>query len=177
MSGDCTEFSCVMRGVFERTMIVPFQNEFYKQILASSTGSVVATVCLNPITVVKVKMQVSSVLDSNSIRNVFKNILFEKGVRGFWSGTPMGILMSVPNTVVYLAAYEETKLLLSKNVFHSSSSLHHIVPGVAGGLARLFAVSVISPLELIRTIQTGGVNKSIATIGKEIIQSRGFSGL
>lgn len=175
MSTDCTEFSCVMRGVFERTMIVPFQNEFYKQILASSTGSVVATVCLNPITVVKVKIQTSSSA-SNTLRTVFRSILVEKGIRGFWSGTPMGILMSVPNTVVYLAAYEETKLVLSKKVFSESSSYRHLIPGFAGGLARLFAVSVITPLELIRTVQTGGVNKSIVTLGKEIVQTRGFSG-
>lgn len=153
------------------------QNRFLKQILASSCGSVVATLTLNPITVVKVRLQNASVVQSTnslSVFNVVRNIALEHGPKGFWSGTPMGILMSVPNTVLYMSAYEELKIALPNII---PNVLSGVTPAVAGGLARAVSVTVISPLEMIRTIQTGGVDQSITNIAKKIVREGGLRGL
>lgn len=92
----------------------------------------------------------------------------ESGMKGFWAGTRMGLIMSVPNTVLYMSTYEQLKMALSSRHHHgltsttgsSSSSKdcrasYSLVPALAGALARVISVTIISPLELVRTIQTG----------------------
>ena len=92
----------------------------------------------------------------------------ESGMKGFWAGTRMGLIMSVPNTVLYMSTYEQLKMALTSRHHHgltsttgsSSSSKdgrasYSLVPALAGALARVISVTIISPLELVRTIQTG----------------------
>lgn len=135
-----------------------------KQILASSVGSATAVLMLNPINVVKVHLQTQS---NASVRNIIKNIWLVKGISGFWSGSSVGLLQALPNTVLYMTCYEQFKQKLS----HLT-----VGPGLAGGAARFVAVSVVSPLELIRTIQTAGSSASIHSIAREIVANEGFGG-
>jgi len=154
-----------------------------KQILASSAGSIVCVVVLNPINVIKVRLQsaafnttTSTSSSSSSPGNIKPSTLYdtmiviqrESGMKGFWAGTRMGLIMSVPNTVLYMSTYEQLKMALTSRHHHgltsttgsSSSSKdgrasYSLVPALAGALARVISVTIISPLELVRTIQTG----------------------
>jgi solute carrier family 25 protein 39/40 len=55
--------------------------------------------------------------------------------------------MSLPNTIIYFTTYEQLKCFMG----YKRTNLNPILPGIAGGLARVLAVLVTSPLELIRT--------------------------
>lgn len=55
--------------------------------------------------------------------------------------------MSLPNTVIYFTTYEQLKCLMG----YQRTNVNPWIPGIAGGLARICAVIVTSPLELIRT--------------------------
>ena len=55
--------------------------------------------------------------------------------------------MSLPNTVIYFTTYEQLKCFMG----YKRTNLNPVIPGIAGGLARMLAVLVTSPLELIRT--------------------------
>ena len=55
--------------------------------------------------------------------------------------------MSLPNTIIYFTTYEQLKCVMG----YRRTNFNPIIPGVAGGLARICAVLVTSPLELIRT--------------------------
>ncbi len=131
-SESCTElvcalddFACIQKKIFE-----PIQkNSLYKHILASSVGSIVSTITLNPIAVVKVKIQnVNPFAISQTVSSTVQNIIKEKGFAGFYAGTPMGIMMSVPNTVLYMTAYEEVKVILNRKL--NNPSLNHLIPGI-----------------------------------------------
>ena len=182
-----------------RTMI---SSGVLKQVFASSIGSIAATIILNPINVVKIRMQQQNFIDSHAsvhiistkIKNqlsamgILQSILREnKGVRGLWAGTSAGMIMSVPNTVIYMTCYERIKVLLS-SIFRSTDAAQHVVPAFAGALARLASVSVTSPLELIRTIQTAAranlsaagsssSSSSFIQIGRDIFRQEGAVGL
>ena len=125
------EYICAIDDLpsIQKHIIEPIQrNNFYKHILASSVGSIVSTVSLNPITVVKVKIQnVNPFAVSQTALSTIRTILKEKGWLGFYAGTPMGIVMSVPNTVLYMTAYEEIKLRLNRFIDHKS--VNHLIPG------------------------------------------------
>ena len=65
-----------------------------------------------------------------------------------WSGLSPTLVLAVPTTVIYFTTYEQTKFRLVKKWPHVESSYLSLT---AGGLARVFAVVTVSPLELIRT--------------------------
>ncbi|NXS43941.1 S2539 protein, partial [Balaeniceps rex] len=79
--------------------------------------------------------------------DAFMKITRYEGVRSLWSGLPPTLVMAVPATVIYFTTYDQLRDYLHAR---TGSRGHHI-PLLAGALARLGAVTVISPLELIRT--------------------------
>ncbi|XP_045575391.1 solute carrier family 25 member 40 isoform X1 [Salmo salar] len=79
--------------------------------------------------------------------DAFVKITRNEGVRSLWSGLPPTLVMAVPATVIYFTCYDQLRDLLRYGMGFQGN----YIPLVAGGLARLGAVSVISPLELVRT--------------------------
>ncbi|XP_064177729.1 probable mitochondrial glutathione transporter SLC25A39 isoform X1 [Anguilla rostrata] len=79
--------------------------------------------------------------------DAFVKITRNEGVKSLWSGLPPTLVMAVPATVIYFTCYDQLKDFLCYGMGYQGSQ----VPLVAGGLARLGAVTVISPLELVRT--------------------------
>lgn len=83
----------------------------------------------------------------NGAVDAFVQIAKKEGIPKLWSGLSPTLVMAVPATVLYYTTYDWLKLKMGYNYETSSMG----VPVLAGGLARLFAVTVISPLELVRT--------------------------
>lgn len=184
MPNDCCN-SCCIDGSACETMKSIHQDSLLRQIVASSVGSIISTVSLNPITVVKVRLQNNPVYKSvglseaavslSPLRNVIRNVIAQHGVTGFWAGTRTGIVMSVPNTVLYMSVYEKLKISLAGD--SRLDPIRKVTPALAGAMARMVSVTIISPLELIRTIQTGGASESIGVIAKSIVEKEGIKGL
>ena len=179
MSSDCCTATCCIDGINCDTVIAAKQNSLVRQICASTAGSITSILALNPITVIKVRLQNANTGTYNAepfpIRRVVSNVLAERGVWGFWAGTRMGIFMSAPNTVLYMSVYEELKMKFAEEP--RLAKIGAVTPALAGALARMVSVTIISPLELIRTVQTGGVNQSIAEIARSVVRDEGIRGL
>lgn len=79
--------------------------------------------------------------------DAFVKITRHEGLRSLWSGLPPTLVMAVPATVIYFTCYDQLRDFLLFGLDFQGSH----VPLVAGGIARLGAVTVISPLELVRT--------------------------
>ncbi|NWV59009.1 S2539 protein, partial [Malurus elegans] len=79
--------------------------------------------------------------------DAFVKITRYEGIRSLWSGLPPTLVMAVPATVIYFTTYDQLRDYLHAR----TGSRGHYIPLLAGALARLGAVTVISPLELIRT--------------------------
>ncbi|KAI4877937.1 hypothetical protein NFI96_012367 [Prochilodus magdalenae] len=82
-----------------------------------------------------------------SFQDAFVKITRHEGVRSLWSGLPPTLVMAVPATVIYFTCYDQLRDFLRYGMGYQGNH----VPLIAGGLARLGAVTVISPLELVRT--------------------------
>eukprot|EP01059_Diplonema_ambulator_P013437 TRINITY_DN2395_c0_g1_i2.p1 TRINITY_DN2395_c0_g1~~TRINITY_DN2395_c0_g1_i2.p1 ORF type:complete len:332 (+),score=53.73 TRINITY_DN2395_c0_g1_i2:88-1083(+) len=92
---------------------------------------------------------------------ILKHTIHTEGIRGVYAGFVPTIVMSIPNNVMYFAAYEAGK----------ESGLH---PTVSGSMARLLSSSLVAPLEFTRTrIQAGhtisSVQASIHTEGYGVL--------
>ncbi|XP_045670284.1 solute carrier family 25 member 39 isoform X2 [Ursus americanus] len=79
--------------------------------------------------------------------DAFVKIVRHEGTRTLWSGFPATLVMTVPATAIYFTAYDQLKTFLRGRAL--TSDLY--APMAAGALARLGTVTVISPLELVRT--------------------------
>lgn len=73
-----------------------------------------------------------------------------------WSGLSPTLVLAVPATIVYFVVYEQLRLYLkdrhNKEVLEMSNRTQPFwVPLVSGATARVISVTIVSPLELIRT--------------------------
>ncbi|KAJ3601481.1 hypothetical protein NHX12_032449 [Muraenolepis orangiensis] len=152
-----------------------------QQMLASGTGALLTSVFVTPLDVVKIRLQsqqtplstgkcflyCNGLMDHvyvcrngssctslyrtqthfSGTLDAFVKITRHEGVRSLWSGLPPTLVMAVPATVIYFTCYDHLRDSLRYSLgLHGSH-----IPLIAGGLARLGAVTVISPLELVRT--------------------------
>ncbi|KAM8947313.1 mitochondrial glutathione transporter SLC25A39 isoform 1-T1 [Pelodytes ibericus] len=83
----------------------------------------------------------------NGTLDAFVKITRHEGLASLWSGLPPTLVMAVPATIIYFTCYDQLRDFLRYGLGYNGSH----IPLVAGALARLGAVTVISPLELIRT--------------------------
>ncbi|XP_044855554.1 solute carrier family 25 member 39 isoform X2 [Mauremys mutica] len=152
-----------------------------QQMLASGTGALFTSLFVTPLDVVKIRLQAQRTPFSKGKCFVYCNGLMDhlyvcqngssctawykapthftgtldafvkitryEGIRSLWSGLPPTLVMAVPATVIYFTTYDQLRDYLRCRMGRQGPH----VPLVAGALARLGAVTVISPLELIRT--------------------------
>ncbi|KAL3094553.1 hypothetical protein niasHS_005223 [Heterodera schachtii] len=89
--------------------------------------------------------------------DAFVKIVRIEGLRSLWSGLSPTMLSAIPATVFYFTMYDNMlcmwrNALASKNNNNSIfSGAAFMAPLLAGTVARTMAVSVVSPLELVRT--------------------------
>ncbi|RWS31094.1 solute carrier family 25 member 40-like protein, partial [Leptotrombidium deliense] len=83
-----------------------------------------------------------------TIDGIYKIAKYE-GITSLWSGLPPTLVMAVPATVVYFTIYDQLRVKLRKFMHLNYQPVW--LPMVAGASARVFAATLISPLEMIRT--------------------------
>eukprot|EP00741_Cyanophora_paradoxa_P011147 tig00020553_g10768.t1 len=123
---------------------------FRSQILASTLGSVAATLITSPFDVVKVRVQASS--SHAGSMQAFANIVRHEGPLALWRGVGPGLVMTVPSSALYLSSYEYLKAAIASTGFALGPMQPPVASAfLAGALARGGIASVFVPLELVRT--------------------------
>uniref|UniRef100_A0A8D2KSY7 Mitochondrial glutathione transporter SLC25A40 n=1 Tax=Varanus komodoensis TaxID=61221 RepID=A0A8D2KSY7_VARKO len=79
--------------------------------------------------------------------DAFMKIVQREGVKALWSGLPPSLAVSVPTTVIYFTCYDQ----LHDAFISKLGEDNDYIPLIAGGIARLFSATIISPVEMIRT--------------------------
>jgi solute carrier family 25 protein 39/40 len=139
-----------------------------RQLMASSAGGIISTLLLSPIGVVKTRIQSTGLTSRQAMVAVYASA----GLRGYWAGVGAGLAQTIPSTAVYMATYEA----ISKDL-KQVPELATIYPAIAGATARTLAVTLIAPIELIRTKQMGGIRGSFLSIYRNIVRDHGYKGL
>lgn len=115
----------------------------------------------------------------NGTLDAFMKIAQREGITSLWSGLAPTLLLALPATIAYFVTYEQLRVKL-KDLF--SPSLHEQpiwIPLISGSVARIGAVTLVSPLELIRTKMQSEkmsyfeMNQAL----KSLVQYHGVSGL
>lgn len=124
-------------------------------------------------------------LHFNGTIDAFMKISHYEGVRSLWSGLGPTLVLALPTTVIYFVAYEQFRLRLKEFYMKRSAGgslqgeLPIWIPLVAGGSARVMAVTIVNPLELIRT-KMQSEKLSYTEVGrgfKSMLKMQGILGL
>jgi solute carrier family 25, member 39/40 len=99
---------------------------------------------------------------------VLRAIIKNEGVRGLWRGTSAGISHALPSISIYLTCYEQMKVWLDQ-----STNVHaELIPPIAGGVSRFYAVIITCPLEVVRTrLMASGKNQFQSADGQTVFKN------
>ncbi len=118
----------------------------------------------------------------NGTLDAFVKISRTEGVSSLWSGLSPTIVIAVPQTVLYMTAYEQLRAKISTYLqrnYPDYSLREETASMIAGPLGRTWAASIVSPLELIRTkMQSQKMPLSqVKTALLTTVRSEGVAGL
>lgn len=133
---------------------------------AAMGGAVVSAIAVNPLEVLKTRMQLNS-------HSTFSSVVRKEGMGALWRGTSVQILNSLPTVGVYLMTYDYTLTKLRENPVVPGS----LMPLFSGVTARAVAVCLSSPIENVKTIMYSGSRKSPMAILKTEVKTGGVGRL
>lgn len=150
---------------------IPSSFMVQKQVLASMLGSIVSTFVLNPVGMIKTKLQNGE----KNIPSIIKNTYKSGGIFGFWGGVKVGLAHSLPSSILYMTLYENIRDYIVRPCIKTTYQLD-VTAGIAAGIARCIVVTTCAPIDIIRTIQLSGSHASMFQIGRDIHNSEGLRG-
>ncbi|KAM9387506.1 mitochondrial glutathione transporter SLC25A40 [Phaethornis superciliosus] len=151
-----------------------------QQVISSCFGAIITSLIVTPLDVIKTRLQAQSnpfskgkcFVYSNGLTDhicvcengkskawykkpghfkgtldAFVKIIQREGIKSLWSGLPPTLIMALPSTVIYFTCYDQ----LSQALKSRPDVDDEYIPVLAGSLSRFGSVTVMSPLDLIRT--------------------------
>lgn len=108
-----------------------------------------------------------------------------EGVHTLWSGLSPTLVLAIPTTVLYFVAYEQLRVRLKDTHISrtkqdpDSYKIPLWIPLMSGSTARIFAVTMVNPLELIRTkMQSEKMSyKEVGSAFSKMLKQHGVKGL
>ncbi|KAI8378506.1 mitochondrial carrier domain-containing protein [Blakeslea trispora] len=137
----------------KQKLINPTGSSSIEKIVSACTGAVITMSFMNPLDVVKTRLQESSRIGNSQYRGTLhglSTIFRNEGLLALWRGLAPGLVMALPSTAIYFVGYDHIRDRTRQSQF-ANTALDHYSPLWAGGLARTMAALVVSPLELFRT--------------------------
>ncbi|KAJ6638087.1 Solute carrier family 25 protein Shawn [Pseudolycoriella hygida] len=114
--------------------------------------------------------------------DAFIKISRNEGIGSLWSGLGPTLVLAIPATVIYFVCYEQLRVRYKEYYnkrFPASTTQPFSIPLIAGMSARVLSVTVVNPLELIRT-KMQSEKLSYFEVGKacrKMIAHEGITGL
>ncbi|XP_042658106.1 LOW QUALITY PROTEIN: solute carrier family 25 member 40, partial [Tyto alba] len=151
-----------------------------QQAMASCCGAIITSLFVTPLDVIKTRLQAQSnpfskgkcfvysngltdhmcVCESGDSKlghrktghfkgtlDAFVKIIQIEGIKSLWNGLPPTLIMALPTTVIYFTCYDRLSEALKSRLGKDNEH----IPILAGSLSRFGSLTVVSPLELIRT--------------------------
>lgn len=109
-------------------------------------AEVTAGMLFTPMEVLKNRLQTQK--DQMNNKTLIKNIFKREGIRGFYKGYWMGLIVFVPHSMAYFVTYEKMKKsLIKENNENNKFELYMLCSSVAG----VTSIMLSTPLDIIKT--------------------------
>jgi len=125
----------------------------------------------------------------NGTMDAIVKISRTEGVSSLWSGLSPTLVLAIPTTMIYFTTYEQLKCMMNTRyvkyqelkgiVVSENADAPSWISMTAGGLSRTWAVSLVNPLELVRTKMQSQKMKlnQVQSCIKDLVKTRGVMGL
>jgi solute carrier family 25, member 39/40 len=120
------------------------------------------------------KLQFTGTIDA------FAKISRHEGVKSLWSGLSPTLVLALPTTMIYFVTYEQLRQRLKDRYMLTRPGETEIplwIPLVSGASARVFAVTLVNPLELVRTkMQSEKLSyREVGTAYRSMLKTQGVT--
>jgi len=128
----------------------------HKHILAAGTAAAISTIAVQPLDVLKTRLQVSSLpkYHQGPVRGIARNlwnIFVAEGVRGLYRGLFPSLVSVVPSISIYFTLYCEIKTALGVQQFNGSAKGAGL-QSISAGLASCMTAAITNPLWVVKAI-------------------------
>jgi len=136
---------------------VPARNASpHVHILAAGTAAIISTVAVQPLDVLKTRLQVRCILRSQSdeIRGVARNLQYlflSEGAKGLYRGVLPSLLSVVPSISIYFTLYNECKRFMGGYPHDGSPGKVALVQSLSAGIAACSTAVITNPLWVVKT--------------------------
>jgi len=121
-------------------------------LFAAGTAAAVSTLAVQPLDVIKTRLQVHRVLHTDLPSGTFRNMLHiftHEGAKGLYRGCAPSLICVVPSVSIYFTAYSEFKRAFGCPTGNQSKDT--CFQSVSAGLASSITSAITNPLWLVKT--------------------------
>ncbi|XXG85132.1 hypothetical protein AAC387_Pa11g0275 [Persea americana] len=145
-----------------------------KHAIAGALAGTFVSLCLHPVDTIKTVIQ-ARIKNEQSIPQIFRSIVSERGVTGLYRGISSNIASSAPISAVYTFTYESVKGALLPLLPKEYHSFAHCT---AGGCASIATSFIFTPSEHIKQqMQVGSRYQNCWTVLVGILEKGGLPSL
>lgn len=144
-----------------------FPVHFASAIIAEAVSGIFWT----PMDLIKQKLQTNQ---SKSTRTIIQSIYATGGLKGFWRGYGITLLVFMPFSGTYFVSYEKCKKIFASTTGCSPDRLPMIYVCVSSTLAGILGSLVANPFDVVKTryqLQAAGNNQSVLQVMQSVYQS------
>ncbi|MCL4123890.1 UNVERIFIED_CONTAM: hypothetical protein GTU68_043961 [Idotea baltica] len=151
--------------------------KWWRHLVAGGFAGMVSRTCTAPLDRIKVFLQVHGLKHSKTLRQCFRYMMKEGGVKSLWRGNGINVLKIAPESALKFTAYEQAKKVLVAATGNPNREVTVYERFVAGSFAGGFSQSAIYPLEVLKTrlaLRKTGQYKSIWDAVLKISHQEGY---
>ncbi|KAL9543093.1 hypothetical protein MBANPS3_008275 [Mucor bainieri] len=119
------------------------RHSVWSHLISGCAAEISAGLLFTPMEVMKNRLQTQKTNNNN--RYLIANILKSEGIRGFYKGYWMGLVVFVPHSMAYFVTYEKMKQWCMNN--NNDASMYMLCSSVAG----VTSILISTPLDIIKT--------------------------
>ncbi|KAF3195984.1 hypothetical protein TWF225_000336 [Orbilia oligospora] len=152
------------------SLIPHFGDTTTTYLLAGTTAELASSFVWTPLEVIKSRLQISSTSKEGSLSENLKEIWRTEGIRGFYRGYLLGLVVFIPYNGIWWTVYEHTKKAAPRDWAISSQA------ALGGCVATMTSVCCCHPLDLIKTRYQVATTATVGRVGGERLEdARGIT--
>ncbi|EPS43682.1 hypothetical protein H072_2378 [Dactylellina haptotyla CBS 200.50] len=154
-----------------KSMLIPhFGDGTITYLLAGTIAELASSFVWTPLEVIKSRLQISKTAVEGKLSENLKQIWRTEGIKGFYRGYFMGLVVFIPYNGIWWTVYEHTKKALPQSWPIASQA------ALSGCLATIAGTCFCHPLDLVKTRYQVATTTTVGRVGGERLEdARGIT--
>ncbi|KAF3908983.1 Mitoferrin [Dactylellina cionopaga] len=148
-----------------KALLIPhFGDTTTTYLLSGTIAELASSFVWTPLEVIKSRLQISKTAADGRLSENLKQIWRNEGIRGFYRGYLLGLVVFIPYNGIWWSVYEHTKKALPQNwpIFSQAA--------FGGSVATITSICICHPLDLIKTRYQVATTATVGRVGGERLE-------